>query len=71
MFNPCPHKVDLCKQGELDPSPSSRNKLNVQVDPLLQCIAHIPKKTQIDQREFWASTKVKFEGHLLTTYTTK
>jgi len=71
MFDPCPHKIDLCKQSELNPSLSNSNKLSVWVDPLLQCIANIPKQTQIDQWEFWASTKVEFQGHLLTTYKTK
>jgi hypothetical protein len=58
MFDPCSHKANLYKQGELDRSLSSSNKLNVQTNPLLQCIVCIPKQTQFDQEEFWASTKV-------------
>jgi hypothetical protein len=49
MFDPYPHKVDLYKQGELDPSLLNSNKLSVLVDMLLQCTTHIPKQTQIDQ----------------------
>jgi len=71
MFNPCAHKVNFYKQGELDPSPSNSNKLSMCANPLLQCIIHIPKQTQINRRKFWASTKVEFQGHLQTTYTTK
>jgi hypothetical protein len=63
MFDPCAHKVDLCKQGELDPNLSSNKKLSVWVDLLLQCIIHVPKKTQINQWKFWASTKVEFQAH--------
>jgi hypothetical protein len=48
MFDPYPHKASLYKQGELNPSPSNSNKLNVQADLLLQCIVHVSKQTQID-----------------------
>jgi hypothetical protein len=71
MFNPCAHKVDFYKQSELDPSPLNSNKLSMWTNPLLQCIIHIPKQTQINQRKFWTSIRVEFQGHLLTTYTTK
>jgi len=63
MFDPCAHKVDLCKQGDFDPSLSSNKKLSEWANLLLQCITHIPKQTQINQWEFWASTKVEFEAH--------
>jgi len=29
MFDPYPHKVDLCKLSELNPSPSNINKLSM------------------------------------------
>jgi hypothetical protein len=71
MFDPCAHKANLCKQGEFNPSLSNNNKLSMWIDPLLECVAHIPKQTLIDWQEFRASTKVEFQGHLLTMYMTK
>jgi hypothetical protein len=35
MFDPYPHKVDLCKLSELNPSPSNINKLSMWTHPLL------------------------------------
>ncbi len=71
MFDPYAHEVDACKQGELDSSLLNNNKLSMWANSLLQCIVHVPKQTQTDRQEFWASTKVEFQGHLLTIYTIK